>query len=128
MDDEALIERIASIKGIGRWTVEMLLMYSLERMDVLPVDDFGIREGYRILKSLSQTRPSPGNFGNSGRRSRRTGPSRPGICGAFHVNAANPSRLRLNRHSSYPARSVGSCRGGALSESGWLRPPRTRHR
>jgi len=52
MDDRALIERISSIKGIGRWTVEMLLMYSLERMDVLPVDDFGIREGYRILKSL----------------------------------------------------------------------------
>jgi DNA-3-methyladenine glycosylase II len=47
MDDEALIERIISSKGIGRWTVEMLLMYSLERMDVLPVDDFGIREGYR---------------------------------------------------------------------------------
>jgi DNA-3-methyladenine glycosylase II len=58
MDDEALIERIASIKGIGRWTVEMLLMYSLERMDVLPVDDFGIREGYRILKSLSDV-PKP---------------------------------------------------------------------
>lgn len=38
MDDEVLIERIASIKGIGRWTVEMLLMYSLERMDILPVD------------------------------------------------------------------------------------------
>ncbi len=53
MDDEALIARIATIKGIGRWTVEMLLMYSLERMDVLPVDDFGVREGYRALKSLS---------------------------------------------------------------------------
>jgi DNA-3-methyladenine glycosylase II len=52
MDDEALIARIVTIKGIGRWTVEMLLMYSLERMDVLPVDDFGIREGYRALKSL----------------------------------------------------------------------------
>jgi DNA-3-methyladenine glycosylase II len=53
MDDEALIARIATIKGVGRWTVEILLMYSLERMDVLPVDDFGIREGYRALKSLS---------------------------------------------------------------------------
>jgi hypothetical protein len=40
-------------QGIGRWTVEMLLMYSLERMDILPVDDFGISEGYRALKSLS---------------------------------------------------------------------------
>lgn len=58
MDDEALIDRIVGIKGIGRWTVEMLLMYSLERMDVLPVDDFGVREGYRVLKSLSE-QPKP---------------------------------------------------------------------
>jgi DNA-3-methyladenine glycosylase II len=53
MDDETLIAGIATIKGIGRWTVEMLLMYSLERMDVLPVDDFGVREGYRAIESLS---------------------------------------------------------------------------
>ncbi len=58
MDDEALIERMVSIKGVGRWTVEMLLMYSLERMDVLPVDDFGVREGYRVLKSLNE-QPKP---------------------------------------------------------------------
>ncbi|CAN5557910.1 hypothetical protein BH10PSE4_BH10PSE4_32080 [soil metagenome] len=56
--DEVLIERLTSIKGIGRWTVEMLLMYSLERMDVLPVDDFGVREGYRVLKALD-TQPKP---------------------------------------------------------------------
>jgi DNA-3-methyladenine glycosylase II len=53
IDDESLIARIVTIKGIGRWTVEMLLMYSLERLDVLPVDNFGVREGYRALKSLS---------------------------------------------------------------------------
>jgi DNA-3-methyladenine glycosylase II len=58
MDDEALIARIASIKGIGRWTVEMLLMYSLERRDILPVDDFGVREGYRALKKLPE-QPKP---------------------------------------------------------------------
>lgn len=58
MDDETLIERMVGIKGIGRWTVEMLLMYSLERMDVLPVDDFGVREGYRVLKSLPE-QPKP---------------------------------------------------------------------
>jgi DNA-3-methyladenine glycosylase II len=52
MDNETLITRLVSIKGVGRWTVEMLLMYSLERMDVLPADDFGVREGYRMLKSL----------------------------------------------------------------------------
>ena len=58
MDDEALIARLVSIKGVGRWTVEMLLMYSLERMDVLPADDFGVREGYRVLKSLPD-QPKP---------------------------------------------------------------------
>jgi DNA-3-methyladenine glycosylase II len=52
LTDAALVDRLVTIKGIGRWTVEMLLMYSLERPDVLPVDDYGIREGYRALKSL----------------------------------------------------------------------------
>ncbi|MNI86689.1 DNA-3-methyladenine glycosylase [compost metagenome] len=52
MDDEALIESLTSLRGVGRWTVEMLLIYSLERMDILPADDFGVREGYRRLKGL----------------------------------------------------------------------------
>lgn len=54
MDDEALIERLVTLRGVGRWTVEMLLIYSLERPDILPVDDFGVREGYRRLKRLGQ--------------------------------------------------------------------------
>ena len=58
LDDETLVERLVTIKGIGRWTVEMLLMYSLERMDIFPVDDFGVREGYRALKSLAE-QPKP---------------------------------------------------------------------
>jgi DNA-3-methyladenine glycosylase II len=58
MDDEALITRLVSIKGVGRWTVEMLLMYPLERMDVLPASDFGVREGYRVLKALPE-QPKP---------------------------------------------------------------------
>ena len=57
MDDEALIERLVSLRGVGRWTVEMLLIYSLERMDILPADDFGVREGYRRLKGL-QVQPT----------------------------------------------------------------------
>jgi DNA-3-methyladenine glycosylase II len=52
MTDEALIERLVTIKGIGRWTVEMLLMFSMVRMDILPADDFGIVEGYKRLKQL----------------------------------------------------------------------------
>lgn len=52
MNDEELIKRITTIKGIGRWTVEMMMIYTLDRLDILPVDDFGIREGYRRLKGL----------------------------------------------------------------------------
>ena len=41
MSDKELISKLVTLKGIGRWTVEMLLIYTLERMDVLPIDDFG---------------------------------------------------------------------------------------
>lgn len=44
--DEAIIERLTQVKGIGRWTVEMLLIFTLGRLDVLPVDDYGVRKGY----------------------------------------------------------------------------------
>lgn len=54
LDDETLIQRLTTLRGVGRWTVEMLLIYSLERLDILPADDFGVREGYRRLKGLEQ--------------------------------------------------------------------------
>lgn len=53
MADEALILRLVELKGIGRWTVEMLLIFTMERMDILPADDFGVVEGYRRLKNLA---------------------------------------------------------------------------
>ena len=52
MADEDLIQRLVTLKGIGRWTVEMLLMFTMVRMDVLPADDFGIVQGYKRLKKL----------------------------------------------------------------------------
>ncbi|MDO9364763.1 MAG: DNA-3-methyladenine glycosylase [Methylotenera sp.] len=52
MSNEALIERLVTLKGIGQWTVEMMLIFTLARMDILPADDFGIVEGYRRLKNL----------------------------------------------------------------------------
>lgn len=58
LSDEALIERLTAIRGVGRWTVEMLLIFTLGRPDVLPVDDFGVREGYRVLHGL-ETQPKP---------------------------------------------------------------------
>lgn len=58
LDDESLIKRLVTIRGVGRWTVEMLLMATLGRPDVLPVDDFGIREGWRLLtRADAQLKP-----------------------------------------------------------------------
>ena len=52
LSNEALIARLVTLKGIGQWTVEMMLMFTLERMDILPADDFGVVEGYKRLKRL----------------------------------------------------------------------------
>jgi len=48
MRNEAIIERLVEARGVGRWTVEMFLIFTLARPDVLPVDDYGIRLGYKI--------------------------------------------------------------------------------
>jgi 3-methyladenine DNA glycosylase/8-oxoguanine DNA glycosylase len=48
MEDEAIVERLTSVRGIGRWTVEMLLIFRLGRPDVLPADDYGIRKGFAV--------------------------------------------------------------------------------
>ncbi len=46
MSDEEIIERLTSVRGIGRWTVEMLLLFSMGRPDVWPVTDYGVQKGY----------------------------------------------------------------------------------
>jgi len=46
--DDEIIARLTEVRGVGRWTVEMLLIFQLGRLDVLPVDDFGVRSGFRI--------------------------------------------------------------------------------
>jgi DNA-3-methyladenine glycosylase II len=58
LGDEAIIERLTQVRGIGRWTVEMLLMFHLGREDVLPVDDFGVRSGFRAAYGLKKA-PHP---------------------------------------------------------------------
>ncbi|MGI0483964.1 DNA-3-methyladenine glycosylase family protein [Pantanalinema rosaneae CENA516] len=52
MEDEAIIQTLLPIKGVGRWTVQMLLIFRLHRWDVLPVDDLGIRAGIRRTYQL----------------------------------------------------------------------------
>lgn len=58
LDDEAVITELVQVKGIGRWTAEMMLIFSLGRPDVLPVDDLGFLEGVREAYAL-ETRPTP---------------------------------------------------------------------
>lgn len=65
MSDAALIERLCTLRGIGRWTVEMLLIFTLGRPDVFPVDDFGVREGYRLIHGLAD-QPRPRTFATIG--------------------------------------------------------------
>jgi DNA-3-methyladenine glycosylase II len=48
LDNDSIVERLIGVRGIGRWTVEMLLIFQLGRLDVLPIDDFGVRNGFRI--------------------------------------------------------------------------------
>jgi DNA-3-methyladenine glycosylase II len=58
LSDDALVERLVPLRGVGRWTVEMMLIFTLGRPDVLPVDDFGVREGYRLAAGLDE-QPKP---------------------------------------------------------------------
>jgi len=66
LPDEALITRLVQLRGVGRWTVEMFLMFTLGRPDVLPVDDFGVREGWRVLKNLP-AQPKPRELAEIGK-------------------------------------------------------------
>jgi DNA-3-methyladenine glycosylase II len=61
MSDEALIAQLSTIRGIGRWTVEMLLIFTLGRLDVMPMDDFGIKSGLQKLQRLKNS-PKKSDF------------------------------------------------------------------
>jgi 3-methyladenine DNA glycosylase/8-oxoguanine DNA glycosylase len=48
MEDAAIISQLTTIRGVGPWTVEMLLIFTLGRMDILPVTDYGVRKGFAL--------------------------------------------------------------------------------
>ncbi|HEY3267498.1 MAG TPA: DNA-3-methyladenine glycosylase [Armatimonadota bacterium] len=58
LSDDDVIAELTAVKGIGRWTAEMILIFHLNRPDVLPVDDLGIREGFKRTYGLPE-RPGP---------------------------------------------------------------------
>jgi DNA-3-methyladenine glycosylase II len=53
LSDEEIIERLITVRGIGRWTAEMFLLFQLRRMDVWPVDDLAVRAGYGMIHRLA---------------------------------------------------------------------------
>lgn len=65
--DTAIIERLTQVRGIGTWTVQMLLMFHLGRRDVLPIDDFGVRHGFRLAYGL-RLMPKPKALAKFGER------------------------------------------------------------
>lgn len=67
LEDEAVIQELTQVKGIGRWTAEMMLIFSLGRPDVLPVDDLGFVEGVRSAYGLA-SRPKPKEMREQGER------------------------------------------------------------
>jgi 3-methyladenine DNA glycosylase/8-oxoguanine DNA glycosylase len=54
MTDDAIVESLVKVRGVGRWTVEMLLIFRLGRPDVLPVDDYGVRNGFKLVYAKSE--------------------------------------------------------------------------
>src|SRR5688500_14301216 len=67
MDNDAIIAALVPVRGIGRWTVEMMLMFRLGRADVLPVDDLGIRKGAQRVDKLDEM-PKPKELIERGER------------------------------------------------------------
>jgi len=72
LSDDEIIERLTEVRGVGRWTVEMLLIFQLGRTDVLPADDFGVRNGFRIAYK-KRAMPKPKALLAHGRRWRPHG-------------------------------------------------------
>jgi len=58
LDDDEIIARLSAVRGIGRWTAEMFLIFQLRRPDVWPVDDYGIRKGFAVIHDLAAP-PTP---------------------------------------------------------------------
>lgn len=65
--DEEIVTRLTAVRGIGRWTVEMLLIFTLGRPDVLPLDDLGVRKGFRTAYGMKKL-PAVSTLRRSGKR------------------------------------------------------------
>jgi DNA-3-methyladenine glycosylase II len=138
LDSEAIIERLTQVRGIGRWTVEMLLMFQLGRPDVLPVDDFGVCNGFRLVYGLKGM-PRPRALAEFGAR---WAPNRSlaawYLWRAIELHRAKrlPSRvhraprvaLRVKRARPAPARKASAARKAGTTRGAGARKVRTTQR
>lgn len=69
LTDDALVARLVQVRGIGRWTAEMFLMFQLRRLDVWPVDDYGVRKGWALAHKFKDL-PAPRSLQADGERFR----------------------------------------------------------
>ena len=67
LSDDEIVARLTEVRGVGRWTVEMLLIFQLGRPDVLPVDDYGLRTGFKIVFKKREL-PAPRDILSHGER------------------------------------------------------------
>lgn len=65
LPDDEIVARLSTVRGIGRWTAEMFLLFELRRLDVWPTGDLGVREGWRLAHGLG-TQPTPAELAHLG--------------------------------------------------------------
>ncbi len=122
LDDEALIERLVTVRGVGRWTAEMFLMFGLGRPDVLALDDFGLKRGFAVTFNAGET-PTRERFE---RHAERWRPYRTVACWYLWraaERAPKPTPAEMNASTPTPPRSrvaqsaVARSAKGALGKS-----------
>ncbi len=67
MDDQAIVDSLVKIRGVGPWTAEMLLIFRLGRADVLPVHDYGVRHGFKLAYRMRDL-PTPKDLARRGEK------------------------------------------------------------
>jgi DNA-3-methyladenine glycosylase II len=91
LSDDEIVERLSVVRGIGRWTAEMFLIFQLRRLDVWPVDDYGVRQGYALAYRLKEL-PKPKQLEAEGDRFRPYRTVAAWYCWqAVHESRAKPS-------------------------------------
>ena len=106
LSDDEIIERLTEVRGVGRWTVEMLLIFQLGRPDVLPADDFGVRNGFRMPTAgvPCRKRRNSSCLANAGVH---TAPPPPGTSGArLNRGAKKKERQVVDLRRTYGLRKV----------------------